>query len=155
MNKYFLLIIILITIIFSKESQACHKGGPLGIADKKPVFSTTDLTFQGTFMFASTSGTSGCKNWDFIQLNQNRYIAKNWVNINENVAKGEGEYIIALSKLMKCPKDSQRKFINLLHNNYSLLYNLDTKLDDFERTHHYHHVLISLIKRTELAKSCA
>ena len=37
----------------------------MGISSRDPIMSCVDLTYSPIYSSASTSGTSGCKNWDF------------------------------------------------------------------------------------------
>ena len=55
-------------------AQACHKGGAMGFASEDPVASTIDYSSGSTFIFASTFGTLGCENWDFVKNNRVQYL---------------------------------------------------------------------------------
>ena len=83
-------------------AQACHKGGALGFASKDPLASTIDYSSGSTFVFASTSGSLGCENWDFVKNNRVEYLDRVWNTLSEEVAQGKGEHIVALSQMYGC-----------------------------------------------------
>ena len=92
----------------------------MGFADKDPIMSTTDYTSGVTSLTASTSGTSGCRNWDFVDLlkeEQNHYIAENWELLSEEAFKGEGEHLLALSSIMGCSPSQTSEFQKILIQN--------------------------------------
>ena len=63
---FFFNIIFFIFLGFNFQLKgACRGEGFLGISSKDPIMSWVDLTFSPVYTSASTSGTSGCKNWDF------------------------------------------------------------------------------------------
>ena len=58
-------------LVFSFQAStvyACHEGGSMGFASEDPMASTTDYSSGSTFIFASTSGSLGCKNWDLLRI---------------------------------------------------------------------------------------
>ena len=59
-------------------AMGCHKGGSMGMASEDPLNSTLDYTSGSTMVSASTSGTSGCENWDFVQSNRAQYLELSW-----------------------------------------------------------------------------
>ena len=64
-------------LVFSFQAStvfACHEGGPMGFASEDPLASTIDYSSGSTFIFASTFGTLGCKNWDFVKNNRVQYL---------------------------------------------------------------------------------
>ena len=87
-------------ILFRASSVlACHQGGSMGFASKDPVASTIDYSSGSTFIFASTFGTLGCENWDFVKSNRVQYLDVAWDKLSEEVAQGEGGHITALSEM--------------------------------------------------------
>jgi len=82
-------------LVFSFQAStvfACHEGGSMGFASEDPLASTTDYSSGSTFIFASTFGTLGCKNWDFVK--NNRYSTlilpgtnclRRWLREKENI----------------------------------------------------------------------
>ena len=79
-------------LVFSFQAStvfACHKGGSMGFASEDPLASTTDYSSGSTFIFASTFGTLGCKNWDFVKNNRVQYLDIAWNKLSEEVAQGE------------------------------------------------------------------
>ena len=61
----------------------------MGFASEDPLASTTDYSSGSTFIFASTFGTLGCKNWDFVKNNRVQYLDIAWNKLSEEVAQGE------------------------------------------------------------------
>ena len=93
--------------VFSLQAftaQACHEGGPMGFASKKPTALITDYTSAPTFISASTSGSLGCENWDFVKNNRVQYIDLVWNKLSEEVAQGKGEHLVALSQMYGCQR---------------------------------------------------
>ncbi len=80
-------------LVFSFQAStvfACHEGGSMGFASEDPLASTTDYSSGSTFIFASTFGTLGCKNWDFVKNNRVQYLDIAWNKLSEEVAQGKG-----------------------------------------------------------------
>ena len=99
--------------ILVHTAMACHKGGALGFASEDPLASTIDYSSGSTFVFASTSGSLGCENWDFVKNNRVEYLDRVWNTLSEEVAQGKGEHIVALSKCMDAKEN-----INIPLNHY-------------------------------------
>ena len=87
-----------------------------------PVMSSVDITFSPAYSASSTSGTSGCQNWDFA----NNFIEKERINYvfsqkNEiliETAIGEGPHLDAFSVLMSCDPKVQKYFNKMLKDNF-------------------------------------
>ena len=101
---------------------ACHKGGALGFASEDPLASTIDYSSGSTFVFASTSGSLGCENWDFVKNNRVEYLDRVWNTLSEEVAQGKGEHIVALSQMYGCQGEYKQTFESLLYGNYPRLF---------------------------------
>jgi len=96
-------------LVFSFQAStvfACHEGGSMGFASEDPLASTTDYSSGSTFIFASTFGTLGCKNWDFVKNNRVQYLDIAWNKLSEEVALGESAtfYLLSLANagISKC-----------------------------------------------------
>jgi hypothetical protein len=88
--------------ILGHTAMACHKGGPLGIARGDPLASKIDYFSGSNFILASTPGSLGCENWDFVKNNWVEYLDRAWNILSEEVAQGKGEHIVALSQMYGC-----------------------------------------------------
>jgi len=96
-------------LVFSFQAStvfACHEGGSMGFASEDPLASTIDYSSGSTFIFASTFGTLGCKNWDFVKNNRVQYLDIAWNKLSEEVAQGESAtfYLLSLANagIAKC-----------------------------------------------------
>ena len=119
-------IVLLGSLIFfmggSPLLWACHQGGPMGFARHSPGGFSLDVSSSTIFPTASTSGTSGCKNWDFSLEQTNRYVAVEWESLSEEAAQGQGPHLVALSGLMECPTSQAPAFEKLIQQNYLTLF---------------------------------
>ena len=86
-------------------------------------------------MFASTSGTLGCENWDFVRNNRVQHLEMVWYKLSEEVAQGKGEHITALSNMYGCNGEYQQTFESLLYGNYLHLFLEMKGIDSYERAH--------------------
>ena len=71
-------------------AYGCHKGGAMGFARENPGHFFLDITFSPSFVMGSTSGTSGCKNWDVshqIPQEQRHYVMRQWFLLQEELAQ--------------------------------------------------------------------
>ena len=117
----FILSFTVIMILFIKaESQAACRGeGYMGISSRDPIMSWVDLTYSPIYSSASTSGTSGCKNWDFgyERYTENvlrKFLKKSRVQLLSETVQGQGPHIEALSRLMACPHSSKVAFSDMM-----------------------------------------
>ena len=118
-----ILIILFILICFFKISLACHKKGPMCFASKNPAMMTVDVSLSPTFAFASSSGTSGCKNWDYSLNLFDNFINDNFDKIKEESSRGDGKYLSAMYSLMGCNKKYYNNFKVVIKKNYIKLFN--------------------------------
>jgi len=109
----------LVFFIFGANSElkgACRGEGFMGISSNDPIMSWVDLTYSPVYTSASTSGTSGCKNWDFTfeEYVLHQFLEKSHNQILVEAVKGKGIHIEALS-MMTCPDSSSKMFADMLY----------------------------------------
>jgi len=109
-----------VLLIYAQNVQlyaACRGEGYMGISSKDPIMSWVDLTSSPVYTSASTSGTSGCKNWEFSQYlerTRRQFIKKSQRQLLVETVQGYGPHLDALSKLMTCPETSSESFSAML-----------------------------------------
>jgi len=119
--KKFLGVSVFLLIFIKDEPQAACRGeGFMGISSRDPIMSWVDLTYSPVYSSASTSGTSGCKNWDFgyERYTENvlrKFLKKSRVQLLSETVQGQGPHIEALSRLMACPHSSKDAFSDMLN----------------------------------------
>ena len=91
----------------------------MGISSRDPIMSWVDLTYSPIYSSASTSGISGCKNWDFGYERYTEYVLRKFLkNSHEHLlsetVQGQGPHIEALSRLMACPHSSRNAFSEMM-----------------------------------------
>ena len=129
LKKIFLAIIFCTS--FKPFIWACHKGGPMGFASNDPGGFSLDITLSPTYTGASTIGTLDCKNWDYSKYEKNKFLISQWSFLNEDIAKGKGKNLVALSQMVGCEEKNLRNFSSLLHENYSSLFGNSESPDNF------------------------
>ena len=118
--KNFLAVTMFMLFFIKAEPQAACRGeGFMGISSRDPIMSWVDLTYSPIYSSASTSGTSGCKNWDFgyESYTENvlrKFLKKSHDQLLFETVKGQGPHIEALSRLMACPHSSKDAFSDML-----------------------------------------
>ena len=118
--KNLLTVFLFMLFFLNGELQAgCRGEGFMGISSRDPIMSWVDLTYSPIYSSASTSGTSGCKNWDFGYERYTEYVLNKFLkNSHEQflseAVKGRGPHIAALSGLMACPHSLKDAFSNML-----------------------------------------
>ena len=118
-NLFLTVSLFLCFFIKAELQAACRGEGYMGISSRDPIMSWVDLTYSPIYSSASTSGTSGCKNWDFGYERYTEYVLRQFLKksheqfLSETV-QGEGPHIEALSRLMACPHSSLDAFSDLL-----------------------------------------
>ena len=79
---------------------------------------TTNVT--GSYSFSISSGTSGCSNdgkiWDSERASL--FIGVNYASLLEDMARGGGEHLASLAKLMHVPKEYQAEFFAMAQEHY-------------------------------------
>jgi len=136
-------------------AMACHKGGALGFASEDPLASTIDYSSGSTFVFASTSGSLGCENWDFVKNNRVEYLDRVWNTLSEEVAQGKGEHIVALSQMYGCQGEYKHTFESLLYGNYPHLFSEMKEIESYERAHLLDYEINRLIQVNRMENKCA
>ena len=151
----FIFIIINACLFMTQTALACHKGGAMGIASKDPLNSTIDYSSGSTMAIASTVGTLGCENWDFVRNNRVQYLDLTWNTLSKEVAQGKGEHITALSEMYGCNGEYQQTFKSLLYVNYSHLFLEMKEIDRYERVHLLDYEINRLIEVNKMGKKCS
>ena len=105
-----ILLLAIVTILWSETVLACHKGGPMGFASNDSGAFSLDITLSPFYTGASLSGTAGCKDWDYGRHQRIQYLETQWTFIREEASKGKGERLIALAQIMGCTTDRQTQF---------------------------------------------
>ena len=144
-------------LVFSFQAStvyACHEGGSMGFASEDPMASSTDYSSGSTFIFASTSGSLGCKNWDFVKNNRVQYLDIAWNKLSEEVAQGKGEHLVALSQMYGCQGEYKQTFESLLYGNYPRLFlDMESK-ESYERADLLENGINILIKKSGFKDQC-
>ena len=89
----------------------------MGISSNDPIMSWVDLTFSPTYTSASTSGTLGCKNWNFSQYIEHirrKFLKQTHSQLLAETVQGRGPHLEALTTLMTCPPSSVEAFSGML-----------------------------------------
>ena len=94
----------------------------MGLASKEPGMLSVNITFSPTFAGASTSGTSGCKKWNFTAQVRKEFVEKNWTQLREESSRGRGEYLAVFSDVMGCGIEGRIPFSQMLKEHYPQLY---------------------------------
>lgn len=100
--------------------------GSLVMTKNTVVSQTLAVTTNGTSanqVFGITSGTSGCKRKGFVrqEKEQEHFIAANFNNLKEDIARGSGENLTALGYLLGCPPEKQPAFRQVLQQNFGAI----------------------------------
>ena len=155
LRTLFVFIIINACLFLTQTALACHKGGAMGMASEDPLNSTIDYSSGSTFVFASTSGTLGCENWDFVKSNRMQYLDMAWDKLSEEVAQGKGEHITALSNMYGCNGEYKQTFESLLYGNYPHLFLEMKEIDSYERAHFLDYEINRLIEVNKIGEKCS
>ena len=149
------ILLLNVCLFLTQTAFACHKGGTMGMASEDPLNSTIDYSSGSTFVFASTSGTLGCENWDFVKNNRMQYLYLAWGKLSEEMAQGSGEYIAALSEMYGCNGENQQTFESLLYGNYPHLFLEMKEIDSYERAHLLDYEINRLIEVNKMGEKCS
>ena len=155
LRTFLIIVLINFCLFLTQTAFACHKGGAMGMASEDPLNSTIDYSSGSTFVFASTSGTLGCENWDFVRNNRVQYLDLAWNKLSEEVAQGKGEHIIALSGMYGCNGEYQQTFESLLYGNYPHLFLEMKEIDSYERAHLLDYEINRLIEANKICEKCS
>ena len=108
---------ILLFCVNTQLHAACRGEGFMGVSTNDPIQSFVDITYSPVYSSASTSGTLGCKNWNFSQfLEQSRmqFLQQSHTQLLVETVQGHGPHLEALAKLMTCPQSSAEAFSNMI-----------------------------------------
>ena len=94
----------------------------MGIASKDPGMLSVNVTFSPIFAGASTSGTSGCKKWNFSAQVRQDFVESQWALLREASAQGSGAHLAVFSNVMGCETEGLHVFSQMMKSNYKLLY---------------------------------
>lgn len=115
------ILLFLSSILLLGESTqlhaACRGEGFMGISSNDPIMSWVDLTYSPTYSSASTSGTLGCKNWNFSQYIEHvrrKFLKQTHSQLLAETVQGHGSHLEALTTLMTCPPSSVETFSGML-----------------------------------------
>ena len=115
------ILLLLSSILLLGESTqlhaACRGEGFMGISSNDPIMSWVDLTYSPTYSSASTSGTLGCKNWNFTQYIEHvrrKFLKQTHSQLLAETVQGHGSHLEALTTLMTCPPSSVETFSGML-----------------------------------------
>ncbi len=92
---------------------------------------TTKSTTDGTTdVISSTSGKSWWTEDGLVKNGEHAraFVAFNFTNLLQDMAKGEGEYLAAFGNVLGVPFDQQARFQHLVQANYSKLATFDRNL---------------------------
>ena len=100
---------------------ACAGEGFMGASSGDPVMSMVDITFSPLYSSSTTSGTSGCQNWDFallLQKEREKFVRIRHQQLLEQSSAGDGPLLEAWSMLMASPREVQPRFNDLIRNHF-------------------------------------
>ena len=140
--------------ILAHTAMAFHKGGAPGFTSEDPLASTIDYSSGSTFVFASTSGSLGCENWDFIKNNRVEYLDRVWNTLSQEVAQWKGEHVVAHSQMYGCQGEYKHTFESLLYGNYPRLFSDMKAIESYERAHMLENEINILIKKSGFKDQC-
>ena len=133
-------------------SDGCGLGWQ--VTNKKTMVATTTRATTNNFVppaFGMTSGTLGCEQHSFAQIEQD---ALDYANVNQEVlklemAQGEGEFLRGLADVMGCDAATFAAFSSTLRANYTAI-----APPSASGTELYRNVKAALSREAVLAQSC-
>ena len=141
-------------VLLSFRTMACHKGGPQGAASGDLIGLTIDLTMSYSMSFTTTSGTSGCENWDLVQLNRVQYLDITFETLSEEITQGKGKHVEALSKMYGCVGEYEQTFESMLFSNYPHLFLDMSEMENYDRAHLLDYEINRLIRDYRFEDQC-
>ena len=121
--------------------------GLLGVAMSGCTMkATTDTTTDGTTEFmSSTTGKTWWTEEGLVKQGQHAgaFVSVNYENLLEDIAKGEGEYVVAFGKLLNVPSVHQKTFANQLQQHYQDLSGMEFNQDPMTVKQFIHQVVSS------------
>ena len=120
-KKLLTILLLLSSILLLGESTqlhaSCRGEGFMGVSSNDSIMSWVDLTYSPTYSSASTSGTLGCKNWNFTQYIEHvrrKFLKQTHSQLLAETVQGHGSHLEALTTLMSCPLSSVETFSGML-----------------------------------------
>jgi len=113
---------IMLILSIVNLNAACSGEGFIGVTSGDPVMSMVDITFSPIYSSSTTSGTSGCQDWDFaliLQKEREKFVRIQHQGLLEQSSAGQGPLLEAWSKLMSCPNEVQPRFNLVLRSHFS------------------------------------
>lgn len=88
------------------------------------ILAMTTNGISGNNTFGMTSGTSGCEQDSVVKTEheQKVFVAANLDSLSEDAARGDGEYLHALSGLMGCGQGAYGQFASLTQEQYDVIF---------------------------------
>lgn len=96
---------------------------------------TTDTTTDGTTEFlSSTSGKTWWTEEGLVKQGEHAgaFVSVNHENLLQDIAQGEGEYLLAFGKILNVPSEHQKIFANRLQQHYADLSGINVSQDDVQ-----------------------
>lgn len=146
--------LLIVFSLMDSTVMACHQGGAMGMASQDPLASTIDYSSGSTFIFASTSGTLGCENWDFAKNNRVEYLDRVRDTLSIEVSQGKGEHLSALSEIYGCQGENKQTFASVLSGNYFHLFLEMKEIERYEKAHLLDYEINRLMVGSRLINKC-
>ena len=108
------------------------------------IKATTDTTTDGTTEFvSSTTGESWWTEEGLVKQGHHTeaFVSVNYDNLLQNIAKGEGEYLVAFGKLLNVPFEDQKTFAHHLQQHYPHLSGINFSQDPIALNQFIHQVV--------------
>ena len=84
-----------------------------------------------------------------------QYLELSWKTISEDVAKGQGEHLEALSQIYGCQGEYEQTFKSMLYGNHPHLFEDMKEIDNnYERAHLLDYEIYRLIQSYHLENQC-
>jgi len=114
--------------------QMLFAGAVLGFAMSGcTIKATTDTTTDGTTEFvSSTTGKTWWTEDGLVKQGQHAgaFVSINYENLLQDIARGEGEYLLAFGKVLNVASAQQKTFANQLQRHYAYLSDHTMSLGD-------------------------
>ncbi len=112
---------------FAGKSSGCGLGSVVFKGSSGFISNLSAATTNGTSgnqTFGITSGTSNCDAGDTVQLQKQRevFVAQNGDLILEDMAKGQGEYLLVYSRMMGCSAQVDARFAQVTQANAGYIF---------------------------------
>lgn len=112
--RKFVILALVACAPFVSQARDAMDGCGLGweVTDSETMIGTTTRGTTNVFVppaFGMTTGTLGCKQLSFAANEQDavNYVVGNYVNLKQQLAVGQGEYVEGLSEVMSCSNISK------------------------------------------------